>query len=170
VGISINLPVLFKPVRVDADVPTGEHHAAASAYRGEWVDGGLLNNLPLHAFDHIGQPPETPSFSLPLNPHVLGIRLTENPDRSYRLDSEGFATLKRHLGDVVETLMFPAEQGQIRTAQEAAQTIDLLTYGLSTTEFAPPPSASAKPIQEAERAVYKHFGGSMFRTATTALP
>ena len=43
VGISANLPIIFKPVHVKRNRNV--------EYDGKWVDGGLLNNLPLHAFD-----------------------------------------------------------------------------------------------------------------------
>lgn len=47
VGISMNLPLLFKPVLIESEVPVGELNRDAKAYQGLWVDGGLLNNFPL---------------------------------------------------------------------------------------------------------------------------
>ena len=160
VGISMNLPILFKPVRVEADVPAGPLNASSSDYHGEWVDGGLLNNLPLHAFDHLDSPtPGDPSFALPLNPHMLGLRLTPNPTTAHDVAASGFGTLKAHLGNVVDTLMFPSEQGQIRTPQGGEP--DHRPLHLRTENhkrFAPPPDKTEKPIKEAELAVHKHFG------------
>jgi NTE family protein len=62
VGISMNLPFVFKPVDVFRS-------PLWPGYDGFWVDGGLLNNYPLHAFDQPG--------STMLNPNVLGLRLTD---------------------------------------------------------------------------------------------
>ena len=72
VGISMNIPVLFKPVFVEADVPVKidpktktKYNEKADDYRGNWVDGGVLNNFPLHAFDFLSpHVPGYPDFSL----------------------------------------------------------------------------------------------------------
>lgn len=47
VGISMSLPFLFKPVRVEVQGAKSDR----DPYAGRFVDGGLLNNLPIHAFD-----------------------------------------------------------------------------------------------------------------------
>ncbi len=62
------------------------------------------------------------------------------------------------MGNIVNTVLYPSEQGQIRTAEEEDQSIDLYTYDLETTNFAPSQSQSATPIREAERAVQRYFG------------
>lgn len=171
VGISMNLPILFKPVKVEALVAPSALVDKAEDYQGFWVDGGLLNNFPLHAFDH-----HSPQISSrfpdlrPLNPHILGLRLTDGPPdyqkKGKEAPSTGFAALlaplKEHVGNIFETLMFPSEGGQIRTIEEIEQTIDLFTYDLETTEFAPPPKKSEKPKQEAERAVIQYFRSKGF--------
>ena len=64
VGISMNLPFLFKPVFIEHAAPND----MKNVYRGWWVDGGLLNNLPLHAFDD----PTTGDF----NRHIMAFRVT----------------------------------------------------------------------------------------------
>jgi NTE family protein len=161
VGISMNLPVLFKPVYVEADVPVGALNANAHDYHGFWIDGGVLNNFPLHAFDHLQSPvsPRYPSLR-PLHPKMLGLRLTEGPNQpqSSASSPNTFSTLLEHLGNLVDTVLYPSEQGQIRTADEEEQTIDLFTYDLETTEFAPSPAKRATPVAEAERAVDRYFG------------
>ncbi|WP_448624795.1 patatin-like phospholipase family protein [Geodermatophilus sp. URMC 64] len=160
VGISMNLPLLFKPVLVEAQVPAREG-GVVDDYGGFWVDGGLLNNLPLHAFDHRGAEVAGSPGLYPLKPDVLGLRLTEGPARAAaNLPGPEADVLKRHLAGVFETLMFPAEQGQLRTRAEADQTIDLFTYELETTEFAPPAAKQAEPIANAQRAVTDYFAGA----------
>lgn len=165
VGISMNLPLLFKPVQVEAQVPTGQYNQRSDDYHGFWIDGGVLNNFPLHAFDFLSPAPASQYPNLrPLQPNILGLRLTDG----YPPGTAGggtnptpgtFDLLLEHLGNVMGTVLYPSEEGQIRSPDERDQTIDLYTYDLKTTEFAPPASASATPIAEAERAVRTYFGG-----------
>jgi hypothetical protein len=165
VGISINLPFLFKPIYVDALVDVSPLNSSTVDYQGFWVDGGLLNNFPLHAFDYLQTPPSSdfPNL-LPLHPNILGLRLTDgyppgSPGPSGPPTAPGtFDILLEHLGNTANTVLYPSEQGQIRTLDEANQSIDLYTYDLATTEFAPPPAKQATPVREAERVVNAYFG------------
>ncbi|BDU39356.1 patatin-like phospholipase family protein [Vibrio nigripulchritudo] len=164
VGISMNLPILFKPVHVEANVPTGQYNRRADDYHGLWMDGGVLNNFPLHAFDFLSPQvsPQYPNLR-PLNPNVLGLRLTDGhptPQRASPPQQGTFDVLLSHLGDVLGTVLYPSEEGQIRNSDERDQSIDLYTYDLATTEFAPPASKSATPIAEAERSVDRYFAAS----------
>lgn len=166
VGISMNLPLLFKPVEVDANVPVGAYNQRSDDYHGRWMDGGVLNNFPLHAFDYLSPAPSPAHPDLrPLNPNVLGLRLTDGyPPGSSRPSTaptpSTFELLLQHLGDVMNTVLYPSEEGQIRSQSEREQSIDLYTYDLSTTDFAPPASASGTPIREAERSVDAYFGST----------
>ncbi len=162
VGISMNLPLIFKPIKVEANVPPGKYNMATNDYHGFWVDGGLLNNFPLHAFDYL-MPPVSEKYPhlRPLNPAVLGLRLTEGPPGNQcgkKKDGGTFDILLSHFGMVFNTLMYPSEAGQIRTTDEAEQTIDLYTYCLETTDFAPSASLKEEPIKNAEREVQRYFG------------
>jgi predicted acylesterase/phospholipase RssA len=160
VGISMNLPFLFKPVHVEANVPVGPLNSRADDYHGMWIDGGVLNNFPLHAFDHLMPPVSAVYPGLkPLNPAMLGLRLTEGPPvYGPSPPPERFDILLEHMANIMGTVFYPSEEGQIRNDDERSQTIDLFTFDLSTTDFAPPPSKSATPIAEAERAVRRYFG------------
>jgi NTE family protein len=160
VGISMNLPMLFKPVHVDANVSKSEFNELEEDYHGFWVDGGLLNNFPLHAFDYLGSKVSSRYPSLrPLHPRMLGLRLTEpaTPGGA-RKEAGVFDALAEHIGNISGAVLYPSEQGQIRTAEEIEQTIDLITYELATTEFAPPPEKRNRPIAEAKKKVLAYFG------------
>jgi NTE family protein len=159
VAISMNLPFLFKPVLVQADVPVNKYNERKDVYQGFWIDGGILNNLPLHAFDDFGPPISSkyPNVRV-LHPKMLGLRLTSNPDTQNKSTQPGlFDNLKEHGGNIFETFMFPSEEGQIRSQDEAEQTIDLKTYDLETVEFAPSAEKRKIPIREAEKAVMDYF-------------
>lgn len=161
VGISMNLPVLFKPVVVEANVAVGAYNQRADDYHGRWMDGGVLNNFPLHAFDYLSPSVSSRFPNLrPLNPNVLGLRLTDGPSSRRPASPGTFDVLLEHLGNILGTVLFPSEEGQIRSQDERDQTIDLHTYDLSTTEFAPPASLSATPIAEAERSVDRYFSAA----------
>lgn len=162
VGISMNLPLLFKPVHVEANVPVGQYNSRVDDYHGMWIDGGVLNNFPLHAFDFLSPTVSRQYPNLrPLNSNILGLRLTEGPHSSRPRQQPGtFDLLLQHLGNITGTVLYPSEEGQIRTQDEREQTIDLYTYDLETTEFAPPTSKSATPIAEAERSVNSYFSQS----------
>lgn len=165
VGISMNLPLLFKPVEVEVNVPTGQYNQRSDDYHGHWIDGGVLNNFPLHAFDFLlpTPAPQYPNLR-PLHPEMLGLRLTDGyPPGSAGsgatpIASGTFGMLQQHLGDIMGTVLYPSEEGQIRSTDERDQTIDLYTYDLKTTEFAPSATARATPIAEAERSVNRYFG------------
>jgi NTE family protein len=159
VGISMNLPVLFKPVHVEANVPRGQYNQGVDDYHGLWIDGGVLNNFPLHAFDFLMPPVSQQHPNLrPLNPNMLGLRLTDGPRSRGSQPRQGtFDILLEHLGNVMGTVLYPSEEGQIRSPDERDHTIDLFTYDLETTNFAPTASQSSTPIAEAQRAVDSYF-------------
>lgn len=161
VSISMNLPALFKPVKVVTEVPPRGTMPPVD-YQGLWVDGGILNNFPLHAFDD-RIPPISPRFPhlRPLNPAMLGLRLAEGGPNSSNLPEVSpdmtFQTLSNYLGGILNTALYPSGSGQIRTPDEAMQTIDLYTYELDLFDFAPPPELRDEPIAKAEAAVLEYF-------------
>lgn len=161
-AISMNLPILFKPIYIDAHVPKGSLHTDIRDYYGFWVDGGLLNNFPLHAFDHLESKVSMETSKRfpdlrPLNSHMLGLRLTDGEPiqrPSVNLGKRGIHTF---LADVLNSFMYPSEEGQILNSEERDQTINLYTYDLETVEFAPSEAKRAVPIEEAEKAVHEYF-------------
>lgn len=158
VAISMNLPGVFKPVSLEGT-------SLGTAYQGFWVDGGLLDNLPLHAFDERSKR-KTPGVDpdlLPLNPHVLALRLVDGyPPGAFGVGKgapkknwwDEFTT---YLGSVAGTAMYSAEEGQIRTEAEREQCIELYTYELDTLDFAPPAAKVKIPQEAAENAVREYF-------------
>lgn len=162
VAISMNLPFIFKPLWSDANISTSVDPSGLD-YTGFWIDGGVLNNLPIHAFDDVqplgrGQPPEL----RPLHPAVLAFRLTAGywtPSRApkSKASDSPLDTFVQHLGNVVGTLTSPAEQGQLRTPAEAKQTIDIYSEDLSTVEFETPPEKLTELLPYVKRAVEDYF-------------
>lgn len=145
VAISMSFPMLFKPTWVAND------KKVASGY---WADGGVLNNMPIHAFDKRNG--ISLSRNNKLNDHVLGIRLDQKnplgpkilsaPEKLFGKNGkkvELHHVLSMHVGDLLSTLLYPSEDGQLRNLYEQAQTVSLPTKGkvdkfdweLSTTKF-----------------------------------
>lgn len=57
VALSMNLPIIFKPFYIKGTVHKGysDDSPYNRGYNGFWVDGGMLNNYPIHAFDEINE-------------------------------------------------------------------------------------------------------------------
>ena len=150
VAISSAFPFAFKPYAVfgQKNVPNGY-----------WLDGGVQNNLPLHAFD---SSPDTP-----LAPGMLGIRLEASSQifQKFLNDIKSFFDVSipgfflLYVFSLLETAMYPTEGGQIRTPQEQAQTvaIEIPAEVLSTLSFAPTPDDATAAILLAFDAVAKYF-------------
>lgn len=147
----MNLPILFKPIIVEADVPKGILNKRTDDYYGFWVDGGLLNNFPLHAFDYLE------SNGRSLNPYTLGLRLTDGKPNSQLKLNYNKRSIFTFLTDMLFSLLYPSEEGQILNDDERDQTIELYTYDLETTEFAPSTEKRKVPIRYAEQKVSEEF-------------
>jgi NTE family protein len=139
VRISMGIPVAFKPVYVP-------NRAFGGLEAGYWVDGGVLNNNPIHAFDAAGSGGQ-------INRHVLGLRLEE--DRANRIENLG-----HYLLAVANTYMNAAETREIRTPQEAAQTVQLPVppNTLSLLNFTPDDAALWRANRASARAMLRYFG------------
>ncbi len=160
VGISSCFPLMFKPIFVQSS-PSDR---VLGALRGLWVDGGLLNNIPIHAFDGIddrGLPTRDDGKARKLNPDVLGFTLMDGAPRSesgYRDPERDTFPLASFCGDLFATIRVPAEEGQFRSLDEEQQTIKLFTYGLSLFEFSPGAVQADRPLREAGNSVREYFG------------
>lgn len=81
VGMAMSMPLIFKPVYVDAVVHRLKNDEYQKRYRGFYVDAGTIRNFPLHAFDDEGINPKE------LNPEVLGFQLTSGAESIEEFDS-----------------------------------------------------------------------------------
>ncbi|MER9069211.1 MULTISPECIES: patatin-like phospholipase family protein [unclassified Mesorhizobium] len=155
VGMSACFPVVFKPIFIDA--PWSD--PVLGPLRGLWLDGGLLNNIPVHAFDkearRSGQ-----SGTATLPPGMLALRLVEGAPRSFEAyddPSQDTLPLIGLLRDMFSTLMVPGREGQFLTVEERQQSIDLFTFDLSLFEFAPTQYKAKNPVDVARRTVLDYF-------------
>lgn len=162
VAISGCFPLAYKPVLV-----TG----CANVPDGFWMDGGIANNLPIHAFDT--------RVDGPLQSGMLALRLEaladssatpkiRDPGLSTKVVDEGlFASLADQVGGIAAAAMYTSEAGQVRRTapqlrvaqvNESSQTVLLDTRNLETLEFAPPFERSGPQIEAAFMAVIDYFG------------
>jgi predicted acylesterase/phospholipase RssA len=168
VAISGCFPFAFKPVLVTR---------CDRVEDGFWMDGGIANNLPLHAFDE--------AVDGKLQPGMLALRLEDlgepssalpDPELEPAVEQEGlFDVLFAHLGGLFDAIMYPSEEGQLRvsagpglrTVDERDQTVKLNTAGLKTLEFAPAFERSSKRIRDSFYALTGYFDqrGSRFDQA-----
>lgn len=157
VAISMNFPFIFKPVFVDHTVNRSKDAKYNAGYKGLYVDGGMLNNLPIHAFDVLLEKNDLfyqgaqvtrdvaatePTNTGQLNKNIVGIRLQERepPERTEKTEFEpnNFFVASDYISDLLNTFLYAGEEGQIRSEQEREATINLLTDGISIIDFASP--------------------------------
>lgn len=153
VGISACYPLVFKPVYIKAP----ESDPVLGKLRGLWVDGGLLNNFPIHAFDVADERSASPP---PLNPSILGFTLNEGtPDSpaSFEDPDSERSPLPSFAGGLLQTLLTPGNLGQLRSSREQLQMIPLYTFDLSLFEFAPSASQADQPLKRARTDVLRYF-------------
>ncbi|MFZ0665089.1 MAG: patatin-like phospholipase family protein [Acidimicrobiales bacterium] len=132
VRASMSIPFFFKPVEVttdDVSVPTSspDGQMANEVYaKGtvSWVDGGMLENFPITAFDRIdGQSPRWPTIGLKLSSFAESYPPTKSCKKTF---SEAKACLK--------TMMNEWDRYSIEQ-EYAAQTIFINPCGVATTDF-----------------------------------
>lgn len=108
VMMSMNIPGLFKPVYVDAEINKSlgekESKRLRAEYRGFYVDAGLANNFPMHAFDDDVKGTEF-FENKGYNELILGLAVQEGPDpevfKNYaarKAPDPYFQTFKEHNG------------------------------------------------------------------------
>ncbi len=156
IGISMNFPLLFKPIYVNYKVHETMDDDYNEKYHGLFVDGGMLNNLPFHAFDdhksenilYQGKEVQVEIGATAFNSNadfrgnVLGLRLqSQLPKKSEEDDifpeHEPFIAFNYSV-DLLETLLYPSEEGQIRNEVEKEHTVLLDATGIAITDFASP--------------------------------
>jgi NTE family protein len=132
VRASMSIPFFFEPVRVetnacDVSVPgpggtsTTEHFDAGSV---TWVDGGMLANFPIDAFDRVdGQPPRWPTIGIKLSAQAL-----EMPKTVAAHDTMQEAVR------CLQTMMNEWDRYHVEQST-AARTIFIDNLGISATQF-----------------------------------
>lgn len=167
VAISMNIPIVFKPIYIDYDVDKNRDRNYNLFYKGLWGDGGMLNNLPVHAFNlfkskKVEFQGHKTNRDLAANLYnsdskfskrTLGFMLGDNISNDkpkliskykdiYTADPSG--NLMSYLGDLFNTFMFPGSAGRIRNVEEAEYVIELDSTGVDTLDFAHPDQDEAR--------------------------
>jgi len=221
VSISMSIPFYFKPFEIEdnAKVDILKDKNYNKRYHGFWVDGGMLNNYPIHAFDNTSLSPKgfsekenLDNISDGFKDNVLGFRITDGIDPALgktekekmvkefeeynksggalSIAKEGLLSILRNyfkpidpflsyvIGGKYEedkkiknvvglfnTLMFPSEDGQIRTKKEKQNTIELYSGYVGLFDFTAPKrngktgeiDLSKIPIENAKKKVKEYF-------------
>ena len=132
VRASMSIPFFFEPVTYTAlpaevDLPHPGGGSLATRYEGgtvTWVDGGMLRNFPIDAFDREdGAPPRWPTIGIKLS----ALR-TDNPSTQAAASAFGEARGCLH------TMMSEWDSYSIGAAA-AGRTIFVDNAGISTTDF-----------------------------------
>lgn len=142
--ISMGFPFVYMPTVIT------EAEFVDERYHGTWIDGGVLNNYPLNAFN-------TTEDRLPDG--VLGFRLVEVDDTE-----DGVGTIdsfQRYLGAFVGTYLANSEKGQIRTRRHEARTVTLPIEELTTLNFSPSDQQLAVDVVNAAEATMAYFGSEL---------
>jgi hypothetical protein len=134
-------------VWIDCNVNKRVGGAQSALYKGLWIDGGALNNLPIHAFDQQVASTDPSSAVAPLAPGMLGFRLASDTVRPPK--PIGALSFGDYISMVFETILSPASDGQIRNAAEKSRTVALDPGALTTLDFGKVTSSEARAAQDA---------------------
>ncbi len=152
-AISMNIPIVFKPIRV-----------LRRDLEGLWIDGGTVNNLPLHAFDYLEKPELLTRFNEELYAYlhskVLAISLIDYlPGEEPVNEGSNYFPIAGFIKNLLEVMWDPNES-QIKREIEREQIIQIPYGGLSTLNFAPSEELKEEPIRRAYKLVMEYFGRS----------
>lgn len=143
--ISMSIPFAFKPLEIGADVTSDRR--IPDEFEGVWVDGGLRNNHPIHAFDREDEL---------LNENVLGLKLTDVTDGAPMKSIDDYGLVEM-LGASLDTIQESSGTGQARTPQEQGQTLHVPLGGLETLELQPPREKLKIATKSAAIATFNYF-------------
>jgi NTE family protein len=153
VQLSMTLPPVFKPMFVNTQVINGDE-VSRKAYSGLYVDGGMLNNYPIRAFDNIrrsgsfqrlsdltfrdNQNAGNGGFAIAADPFdasnecegLLGIRLQEKASENSEITEKAsypsdHLIFGRYFSELYNTFMYGSEEGQIRSPSDIRKTVSL---------------------------------------------
>ena len=165
----MSIPFVFKPVIVDRPVRFGgpDDEAYNESYKGMWVDGGMLNNFPLHAYDSQARLPDLtyqgkhrikwggyevavprgedehpPGEDRPFDDRVLGVRLGLRDTRLFNVNKEygdkNAGVMFDFAGQLLTTFLAHSSDSQIRSAREQERVCTLDVSKLDLLDFAGP--------------------------------
>jgi len=132
VRASMSIPFFFEPVTVQANpadvtIPGPGNTSTVQHYGGgsvTWVDGGMLANFPIDAFDRVdGQPPRWPTIGIKLSSQALEMPKTV---ACHHTSQEAVRCLR--------TMMNEWDRYHVDQTT-AARTIVIDNLGLSATQF-----------------------------------
>lgn len=155
VSISMNIPFVFKPILcIPGDGPMGRPSLYPDFRKNQkfthaYVDGGMLNNYPLHAFDEILLDKGI-QYTV-FNDRVLGFNLAN------KMPTLAGLGLSKAIPALLNTFMYPSDGGQVKTAQERYQTIYLDPGMIDTLDFAPDSKLRDEQIAKAKKATQDYF-------------
>ncbi|MHA2308319.1 MAG: patatin-like phospholipase family protein [Candidatus Heimdallarchaeaceae archaeon] len=123
VRMSIGIPFLFKPVLFEEKEKSIGPFTDDLQTTRYMVDGGVVDNFPLHAFDEEGKEE--------LNSQMIGFTLV--PDSKKKVSE--IANFTDYLDNALYTFLKNATELQIKTSGERDQIIELDTGNLSIFDF-----------------------------------
>lgn len=161
VSLSMTFPFVFRPGLITRyAVHNNRGGDYNDSYSGLYVDAGVLNNYPLHAFDNITLEQTKPvlnsemlvpvaspyEYQPEFNHRVLGMRIGSATIPAYHeqhdFNFNNYDILSDFIGNLLSTLLVPGRQGQIRSKIEEDLTIYLedriKEYELQVLDFAGP--------------------------------
>lgn len=159
VGVSMNLPIIFKPVFIEYKVNKQESNNYNNLYTGHFVDGGMLNNLPIHAFNvkkkklikfhdkiiNYDLGANTYNASADFTQETLGFMLGDdrpndkpmyvNFNQEFPTNNKSTDNTLSFIGDLFATFMFPGSGGRIRNPIESKYSLELNSESVSLVDF-----------------------------------
>ena len=170
VRASMSIPFYFKPFvfaseKATVAIPTPDGGTTEVTYEAgmeTWVDGGMLRNFPINAFDRIdGRPPRWPTIGIKLS----GLQAHRPPSKACGSSEEvGIHCLETMTGEWDEYSI---------DETTAARTIFVDTFGVKAIEFGLPPRQRSELLASGIRAATQFVvemgeAGRVPRTATEA--
>lgn len=127
VRASISIPFFFKPVTI----PDKGQALPLDGMQSLLVDGGVLSNFPIDAFDRVdGEPPRWPTFGVTLIPRLP--RGNEKVLPLHGLLRHGPTTL---LESLITTMIVGHDQGQLAKPWIAARAMEVDTNKFGIVDF-----------------------------------
>ena len=161
VRISMSLPWVFKPFSVleknkyGSVVPAKKEHV--------YVDGGLLDNYPINAFDHSRYQTSDEEDKPLFNPHTLGFRLLDTTKIDFFKENKPLpvtetANLLQFSMAVLNTLN-NKQNSDHNLSADRTRTIYINTVGVNTLDFDLTADQKQALILAGQAATYAFFRG-----------